>query len=161
MADAIRREAEACESIEAFQVVHSVGGGTGSGFGSLIMNKIHDEYADKIVEAFTVLPSSKVSDTVVEPYNVVLAFPALINYATLCITLDNEALYDITSSKTKSTTYRKMNSLVASAMSGLTCGTRFSGQLTASLRKIAVNMIPSPKQHFFVTGCSLCMLSEN
>ena len=141
--------------------MHSLGGGTGSGFGSLIIDKIFDQYTSKITETFTVLPSPKVSDNVVEPYNTLLAFPALIHYVTQCIVLDNEALQEITSNKSKVATYKSMNSLVASAMSGLTCGTRFSGQLTTSLRKMAVNMIPFQKNHFFVTGCSLSMLTEN
>jgi tubulin beta len=35
-------------------------------------------------------------------------------------------------------------------MSGVTCSLRFPGQLNADLRKLAVNLIPFPRMHFFV-----------
>ena len=37
-------------------------------------------------------------------------------------------------------------------MSGVTCCLRFPGQLNCDLRKIAVNLIPFPRLHFFMTG---------
>ena len=55
-------------------MMNSFGGGTGSGMGSLVVSKLREEYPDKICSSFSVMPSEKVSDIVVEPYNVVLAF---------------------------------------------------------------------------------------
>merc|ERR1712232_996780 len=49
-------------------------------------------------------------------------------------------------------TYGDLNHLVSAAMSGVTCCIRFPGQLNCDLRKIAVNMIPFPRLHFFMTG---------
>jgi len=37
-------------------------------------------------------------------------------------------------------------------MSGVTCSLRFPGQLNADLRKLAVNLVPFPRLHFFMTG---------
>jgi len=37
-------------------------------------------------------------------------------------------------------------------MSGITCCLRFPGQLNSDLRKLAVNLIPFPRLHFFMTG---------
>merc|ERR1712028_304515 len=37
-------------------------------------------------------------------------------------------------------------------MSGVTCCLRFPGQLNADLRKLAVNLIPFPRLHFFMIG---------
>jgi len=37
-------------------------------------------------------------------------------------------------------------------MSGVTCGFRFPGQLNSDLRKMAVNLVPFPRLHFFVAG---------
>ena len=37
-------------------------------------------------------------------------------------------------------------------MSGVTCCLRFPGQLNCDLRKIAVNLVPFPRLHFFMTG---------
>merc|ERR1719197_2467675 len=68
--------------------------------------------------------------------------------------LDNEALYDICFRTLKLTTptYGDLNHLVSAAMSGVTCCLRFPGQLNSDLRKIAVNMIPFPRLHFFMIG---------
>merc|ERR1711937_482283 len=37
-------------------------------------------------------------------------------------------------------------------MSGITCCLRFPGQLNSDLRKLAVNLIPFPRLHFFMIG---------
>lgn len=37
-------------------------------------------------------------------------------------------------------------------MSGVTTCLRYPGQLNADLRKLAVNMVPFPRLHFFITG---------
>lgn len=43
--DSVRNQADNCENLEGFQVIQSIGGGTGSGLGSLVMQKIRDEYS--------------------------------------------------------------------------------------------------------------------
>ena len=42
----IRKEAESCDCLQGFQLTHSLGGGTGSGLGSLLVSKIREEYPD-------------------------------------------------------------------------------------------------------------------
>mmetsp|Transcript_44353 Transcript_44353/g.69150 ORF Transcript_44353/g.69150 Transcript_44353/m.69150 type:complete len:378 (+) Transcript_44353:789-1922(+) len=89
-----------------------------------------------------------------QPYNAVLSFHQLVENADECFLLDNEALYDICFRTLKLTTptYGDLNHLVSAAMSGVTCCLRFPGQLNCDLRKIAVNLIPFPRLHFFMTG---------
>ena len=72
--DVVRKEAEACDCLQGFQLTHSLGGGTGSGLGNLLIQKIREEYPDRIMTAFSVVPSPKVSNVVVEPYNATLSF---------------------------------------------------------------------------------------
>lgn len=55
--EAIRYEAEACASLLGFHLFHSLGGGTGSGLGLLILNEIRDEYPDQIISTFSLFPS--------------------------------------------------------------------------------------------------------
>ncbi|CAJ0945661.1 unnamed protein product, partial [Mesorhabditis belari] len=71
---------------------------------------------------------------------------------TFCI--DNEALYDICfrTLKLNNPTYGDLNHLVSMTMSGVTTCLRFPGQLNADLRKLAVNMVPFPRLHFFMPG---------
>merc|ERR1719272_2553113 len=152
--DVVRKEAEGCDCLQGFQVTHSLGGGTGSGMGTLLISKVREEYPDRMMETFSIIPSPKVSDTVVEPYNAVLSFHQLVENADECMLLDNEALYDICFRTLKLTTptYGDLNHLVSAAMSGVTTCLRFPGQLNCDLRKIAVNLIPFPRLHFFMTG---------
>lgn len=70
-----------------FQVCHSLG--------TLLISKIREEYPDRMMMTFSVFPSPKVSDTVVEPYNATLSVHQLVENADECMVLDNEALYDI------------------------------------------------------------------
>jgi hypothetical protein len=63
--------------------------------GTLLISKIREEYPDRMMMTFSVFPSPKVSDTVVEPYNATLSVHQLVENADECMVLDNEALYDI------------------------------------------------------------------
>lgn len=45
---------------QGFQLTHSLGGGTGSGMGTLMISKIREEYPDRIMNTFSVVPSPKV-----------------------------------------------------------------------------------------------------
>lgn len=152
--DVVRKEAEGCDMMQGFQITHSLGGGTGSGMGTLLISKIREEYPDRIMSTYSVIPSPKVSDTVVEPYNATLSIHQLIENADQCFALDNEALYDICyrTLKLKSPSYSDLNHLIAQAMTGTTCSLRFPGQLNCDLRKLAVNMVPFPRLHFFLVG---------
>lgn len=47
--------------LQGFQLTHSLGGGTGSGMGTLLIAKIREEYPDRIMSSFSVVPSPKVS----------------------------------------------------------------------------------------------------
>lgn len=55
-----RKEAEDCECLQGFQVVHSLGGGTGSGLGSLLISKLREEYPDAVASSHSIIPSQKV-----------------------------------------------------------------------------------------------------
>ena len=152
--DVVRKEAESCDCLQGFQVSHSLGGGTGSGMGTLLISKIREEYPDRMMMTFSVVPSPKVSDTVVEPYNATLSVHQLVENADECMILDNEALYDICFRTLKLTTptFGDLNHLISAVMSGVTCCLRFPGQLNSDLRKLAVNLIPFPRLHFFMVG---------
>ncbi|KAG6389361.1 hypothetical protein SASPL_150829 [Salvia splendens] len=140
--DVVRKEAENCDCLQGFQICHSLGGGTGSGMGTLLISKIREEYPDRMMLTFSVFPSPKVSDTVVEPYNATLSVHQLVENADECMVLDNEALYDIC--------FRTLK--LTNPSLGVTCCLRFPGQLNSDLRKLAVNLIPFPRLHFFMVG---------
>merc|ERR1711920_1009388 len=45
--DVVRKKVESANCLQGFQIVHSLGGGTGSGLGTLIMLKLRDNYPSK------------------------------------------------------------------------------------------------------------------
>eukprot|EP00607_Mallomonas_marina_P007664 CAMPEP_0182416290 /NCGR_PEP_ID=MMETSP1167-20130531/562_1 /TAXON_ID=2988 /ORGANISM="Mallomonas Sp, Strain CCMP3275" /LENGTH=444 /DNA_ID=CAMNT_0024588931 /DNA_START=22 /DNA_END=1356 /DNA_ORIENTATION=+ len=152
--DVVRKQAEGCDCLQGFQLTHSLGGGTGSGFGTLILAKIREEYPDRISSSFSIIPSPKVSDTITEPYNAILSMHQLVENVDQSFVFDNEALYDICfrTLKLSSPSFGELNQLIASAMCGTTCSLRFPGQLNADLRKLALNLVPFPRLHFFMVG---------
>ena len=58
--DVVRKESEGCDLLQGFQLTHSLGGGTGSGMGTLLISKIREEYPDRIMNSYSVVPSPKV-----------------------------------------------------------------------------------------------------
>jgi hypothetical protein len=62
-------------------VFHSFGGGTGSGFGALLLERLAVDYTKKSKLEFTVYPSPQVATSVVEPYNSVLTTHATLENA--------------------------------------------------------------------------------
>jgi tubulin beta len=84
-----------------------------------------------IMNTFSVVPSPKVSDTVVEPYNATLSVHQLVENTDETYCIDNEALYDICFRTLKLTTptYGDLNHLVSATMSGVTTCLRFPGMV--------------------------------
>jgi tubulin beta len=152
--DMVRKEAESCDCLQGFQMTHSLGGGTGSGLGCLLQGKMKEEYPDRTMLNYSIFPSPKVSDTVVEPYNATLSIHQIIESSDMTVAIDNEALYDICFRTLKLTTptYGDLNHLISAVMSGMTVSLRFPGQLNADLRKLSVNLVPFPRLHFFMPG---------
>jgi len=160
----VREQQEKCDASQAFTLYHSIGGGTGSGFGTLILLKIRDQFPDKITCSYSIYPSPKVSDTVVEPYNAVLSTHQLLENSDETFIIDNEALMNIQHNVLKVTSdadFTKMNALIAKVCSGVTCPLRFQGSINADLRKLGTNLVPFPRLHFFMIGESPLENVEN
>ncbi|CAG9320538.1 unnamed protein product [Blepharisma stoltei] len=154
--DIIRKESERCDRIQGFQICHSIGGGTGSGLGTLILEKIRDDFEHIILQTNSVFPSPKVSDVVVEPYNAILTMNELIENATSCYAYDNQALFNIASTclKIKMPTYRDLNYLISCGLTGATSSLRFPGQINSDVRRLTENLIPFPRIKYLMTGLS-------
>lgn len=68
----VRRLADNCTGLQGFFIFHSFGGGTGSGFGALILERLSTDYGKKSKLEFSVYPAPTMANSVVEPYNSVL-----------------------------------------------------------------------------------------
>jgi tubulin beta len=152
--DLIRKEAERCDCLHGLQFLHSLGGGTGSGFGTLLVNTLRAEYPDRILSSYSLFPSLRESDIVVEPYNCILALRQLAESADAVFCFDNASLCDICYRTLKLTkpTFSNLNRLISMVMAGTTCSVRFPGQVNTDLRKLFVNLVPFPRLHFFACG---------
>ena len=58
--------------------------------GTLLISKIREEFPDRMMATFSVVPSPKVSDTVVEPYNATLSIHQLVENSDETFCIDNE-----------------------------------------------------------------------
>jgi len=161
--DVVRKEVECADCPQGFQICHSLGGGTGSGMGTLVLLKLRDAYPDRILATFSVYPSPKVSDTVVEPYNAVLSTHQLLENSDETFIIDNEALYNISHNvlKQNAPTYADLNYLISCVMAGVTASLRFPGKLNGDLRKLGVNLVPFPRLHFFLIAQAPLQSKDN
>ena len=93
--EACRRAAESCDSLQCFSLVHSLGGGTGSGLGTYLLGALHDAYPNQLRFATSVFPSTD-DDVITSPYNSTLATAELIEHADAVFPVDNAALAELT-----------------------------------------------------------------
>ncbi|KAH9325633.1 hypothetical protein KI387_005811, partial [Taxus chinensis] len=91
----IRKLKDNYTGLQGFLVFHAVGGGTGSGLGSLLLERLSMDYGKKSKRGFTVYTSPQVSTSVVEPYNSVLLTHSLLEHTDVAFLLDNEAICDV------------------------------------------------------------------
>jgi tubulin beta len=133
-------------------MIHSLGGGTGSGLGPLLLSELRKEYPCSTLNTYYVVPSHKVYDIGTEPLNALLAFFHLKNvYDATSFCFDNQALYDICLRSRQPSTFDDLNHLVSLTMSGVTTCLRFPGQLNANHRMFD-SLVPVPALPFLVPG---------
>jgi len=154
----IRKIADACSGLQGFFVFHSVGGGTGSGFGTLLLERLSVDYGKKMKMDFCIYPSPQVSSAVVEPYNSVLSTHGLLEHTDVSFMLDNEAVYSIAqkSLSIEKPNYTNLNRLISQVVSSLTCSLRFQGSLNVDINEFQTNLVPYPRIHFLL--CSFAPL---
>ncbi|XP_041911279.1 tubulin alpha chain-like 3 [Arvicola amphibius] len=145
-----RYSAEQCSGLQAISISRSFGGGTGSGFTSLLMEQLSAEYYRKTKLEFSVYPSPRLSTAVVEPYNAILTTHSTIEHSDCTFLVDNEALYDICRHKlgVERPSYASINRLIAQVLSSITASLRFEGPLNVDLIEFQTNLVPYPRIHF-------------
>jgi len=154
--DRLRKLVDNCDNVQGFVVNHSVGGGTGSGLGALILERIAVDYRKKSKLGFEVYPSPTISTCVVEPYNALLTTHWLLDHTEISIVLDNEAIYEICQKKLDIVrpSYDTLNRLIAKSVSSMTASLRFEGELNVDLNEFQTNLVPFPRLHFMITSMS-------
>jgi len=105
--DRIRKLADQCTGLQGFLIFHSFGGktfvfksigkrlcffslgGTGSGFTSLLMERLSVDYGKKSKLEFAVYPAPQISTAVVEPYNSILTTHTTLEHSDCAFMVDN------------------------------------------------------------------------
>ncbi|PIO75017.1 tubulin/FtsZ family protein [Teladorsagia circumcincta] len=138
------------DSGRGFLVFHSFGGGTGSGFLSLLMERLSTEYGKKPKLEFAIYPAPQISTSMVEPYNSILMTHTTLEHSDCSFMADNEAIYDICRRKLDLArpTYTNLNRLIAQTVSSITASLRFDGALNVDLTEFQTNLVPYPRIHF-------------
>lgn len=159
----IRRHAEECGSLQGFLIFRSIGGGTGSGFGDLIMESVYQDYGKISKLEFCVFPSPRISPVIVEPYNAVLGTHFSMDNFDCSFLMDNEACYDACDHNlgVREPTYTNLNRLLAQVVSCITASLRFEGSVNVDLLECQTNLVPYPRIHFpLVTYAPLMPVSK-
>ena len=148
--DRIRKASEMCCGLQGFLIFHSFGGGTGSGFSSLLMERLSVEYGKKSKLEFAIYPAPQVSTAVVEPYNSILTTHNTLEHSDCSFMVDNEAIYDICRRKLdiERPSYLNLNRLIGQIVSSITASLRFDGALNVDLTEFQTNLVPYPRIHF-------------
>ena len=172
---------EACDSPQAFLFMHSVGGGTGSGLGSSVLERLSDAFPELCRFSAAVYPGGDDEDVITAPYNAVLATRRLTEHADCVIPLENQALLDVCArrnarqataaagtskhsagararedaakkKKSEQAGFDEMNDVAAQLLSHLTAGARYSGGLNVDVNEIATNLVPFPRLHYLTAS---------
>uniref|UniRef100_A0A915DP71 Tubulin alpha chain n=1 Tax=Ditylenchus dipsaci TaxID=166011 RepID=A0A915DP71_9BILA len=148
--DRVRRLADNCSGLQGFLIFHSFGGGTGSGFTSLLMERLSVDYGKKSKLEFSVYPAPQVSTAVVEPYNSILTTHTTLEHSDCSFMVDNEAIYDICRRNLDidRPSYTNLNRLISQIVSSITASLRFDGALNVDLTEFQTNLVPYPRIHF-------------
>lgn len=115
--------------MQGFLLFNAISGGTGSGFASVLLERLADEYDRKSKLAFSMYPSDfpePFSHSTVEPYNSVMHLSKLINHVDVSFTLENSAAYRICQEtlRIERPSYGNLNRLMAQVISTLTISLR-------------------------------------
>merc|ERR1712084_121381 len=140
--------------VQGFIINHAVGGGTGSGLGALILERIAVDYRKKSKIGFEVYPAPNLSTCIVEPYNAMLSTHWLLDHTEVSLVLDNEAIYGICQKQLDidRPSYAELNMIIAKVISSMTASLRFDGELNVDLGEFQTNLVPFPRLHFMTTA---------
>eukprot|EP00466_Bigelowiella_natans_P020187 jgi/Bigna1/57299/fgenesh1_pm.8_\ len=163
--DRIRALVDQCECLQSFIILNSLGGGTGSGFGSLLLESLSKNYR-KPKTGFHIFPSCaesssnfcssspEFSSSTLESYNAMLHAHTLTDHTDTSVVLGNTAIYDICRSSLGVTRpgYGNFNEIIGQLISASTLGSRFDSALSVDISETQTGLVPYPRLHFYLTS---------
>lgn len=157
--DGIRTISERCDSMQGFMIFNAISGGTGSGFASVLLERLADEYDRKAKLAYSIYPTEyehPLSKSIIEPYNAVLHLSKLIHHVDISFTLDNSAIYKLCQERMRieRPTYGNLNRVIAQVISSLTISLRRQSDFNIDINEYQTNLVPFQKRHFMLASFS-------
>ena len=143
--DCIRKKAEACNNLNGFAVFSALGGGTGSGFGSLLYEKLADEYPEQAKLAISMFPSTSAGKALnnanyprceqsIDSYNLGFALQSITESTHAQLILEPSALqkpYDrYLSDSFNDGSYKEVNEHISLILNGITAPFRHKDVLS-------------------------------
>ncbi|CAK84204.1 unnamed protein product (macronuclear) [Paramecium tetraurelia] len=148
--DNIRKQVESVDRIDQFIITSALSGGTGSGFTSLLLERLSVEYGAKVDKnAFLIYPSKEISNNTVDAFNAVLATHVTIEHCDSVVMLDNESMYKSIDEQIglDYVDYTHLNNLVSQIISSYTGLRRFCN---IDNSKLFTGLCPYPRVHFVI-----------
>lgn len=141
---------------QGFVLCHSIAGGTGSGYGSYLLEQLSERYPRKVLQTYSVFPATVggESDVVVGNHNSMLTLKRLEEQADSVVVLDNVALNRIAEERLglPKPDFKDLNRFISSVMSSSTAPLRFPSYMNNDLVSILSSLIPTPRCHFLMTA---------
>lgn len=150
----LRMITESCDSLQGFIVTTSYGGGSGSGVGSSLAEKLSHEFSKQTRINVGIFPGIRLGISCAEPYNSLLFTNSVIKDFDVSVLIENNRLYRICHENMgiDKPSFYNVNRLVAQVLSSLTCNMRFDGDLCGTLNDLRVNLVPYPNLCFPVSA---------
>merc|ERR1739848_972703 len=159
--DRIRKIADQCTGLQGFLVFNAVGGGTGSGLGSLLLERLSVDYGKKSKLGFTVPPLLRSPPLSLSPTT--RSFPPTPSLSTpmlqSCSTTKPSTI-SAAETSTLSATYTNLNRLISQVISSLTASLRFDGALNVYVTEFQTNLVPYPRIHFMMSSYAPVISAE-
>jgi len=151
--DRVRKQVEQSDNPQGFILNHSLGGGTGSGLGTLILERLAVDYRRKAKIACSVLGGDVYGRKMpCECYNELLATSKMLDLAEATLVFDNTAFGKTCLYADKTPSYEHVNKLIAKTVSGITAPLRFDVEIQEVLNDFQTDLVPFPRLHFLLTS---------
>eukprot|EP01084_Bolivina_argentea_P219580 372397_1 len=157
--DRLRKLVDNCDNVQGFVINNAVGGGTGSGLGALVLERVAVDYRKKSKLGFHMFPFNNMYSTAqTEAYNALLSVHWLLDHTEVSQIFDNRKLYDICNRKLHVAvpTYHDLNCIISKVISSSTASLRFEGELNVDLNELQCN-VTFPRLHFMVPSLAPLM----
>ncbi|CAD8194292.1 unnamed protein product [Paramecium pentaurelia] len=144
----LNRYFEQSGNLQGIMMFFSTGGGSGSGMASNLIQYFREKDLTKIVHCNPVF-SQGVIHNYLEIYNTVLILHQMIETVDIVTVFDNVALQYICNNNNLDSNYDNYNKIIAESLIQTTASYRFPGFINGGMKKLALNLIPFPRLHFF------------